>query len=110
MKLLFDQNLSPSLVRRLSDLFSLACHVSTVGLGAASDEVVWEYAWMNAYTIVTKDADFSDFGVMRGFPPQIIWLRLGNCTTHAVEIALRAQNSAIMSLDADPTIGVLTIV
>lgn len=110
MKLLFDQNLSPSLVRRLSDVFPLACHVSMVGLGSASDEAVWEYARTNAFVIVTKDADFSDLGVIRGYPPQIIWLRFGNCTTHAVEIALHAQHTAIMAMDADLTVGTLTII
>ncbi|MGI8687086.1 MAG: DUF5615 family PIN-like protein [Thermomicrobiales bacterium] len=110
MKLLFDQNLSPNLVRRLSDVFPHARHVSMVGLGSASDEAVWEYARMNAYAIVTKDADFSDLGLMRGFPPRIIWLRFGNCTTHEAEIALRAQHSAIMAMETDPTVGVLTII
>ncbi len=65
---------------------------------------------MNAYAIVTKDADFSDLGLIRGFPPRIIWLRFGNCTTHEVEIALRAQNGAIAAMETDPTVGVLTIV
>lgn len=110
MRLLFDQNLSPSLVRRLTDIFPHARHVSMVGLGSASDEAVWEYARTNGCVIVTKDADFSDLGVMRGYPPQIIWLRFGNCTTHEIEMALRAQYSAIKAMDTDRSVGMLTIV
>jgi len=65
MRLLFDQNLSPTLVQRLSDLYSDASHVSLVGLDRASDEAVWSYALTNDYIIVTKDADFSDASVVR---------------------------------------------
>ena len=85
MKLLLDQNLSPRLVHRLADLYPDAAHVSLVGLDRASDGEVWDYAQANDCIIVTKDADFSDMSVLRGHPPKIIWLRLGNCTTSDVE-------------------------
>jgi predicted nuclease of predicted toxin-antitoxin system len=39
--------------------------------------------------IVTKDADFSEFGVVKGFPPKIIWIRRGNCSTSDIETILR---------------------
>jgi predicted nuclease of predicted toxin-antitoxin system len=38
MKLLFDQNLSPRLVERLSDLYPDSVHVQAVGLDRALDE------------------------------------------------------------------------
>ena len=41
MKLLFDENLSPQLVRLLDDLFPDSVHVRDVGLKAADDPVVW---------------------------------------------------------------------
>lgn len=110
MRLLFDQNLSPSLVRSLTDVFPHARHVSMVGLGSVSDEAVWEYARTNGCAIVTKDADFSDLGMMRGYPPRIIWLRFGNCTTHEVEMALRAHYPAIKTIETDLTVGMLTII
>ena len=44
MKLLFDQNLSPSLVSALRDLCPGSVHVRDVGLQDASDETVWKYA------------------------------------------------------------------
>jgi predicted nuclease of predicted toxin-antitoxin system len=48
-------------------------------------------AWYTSvqYTIFTKDADFSDVNVLRGFPPKVIWIRLGNCATSDLENALR---------------------
>ena len=44
MKLLFDENLSPQLVRLLNDLFPDSVHVRDVGLETADDAVVWKYA------------------------------------------------------------------
>jgi predicted nuclease of predicted toxin-antitoxin system len=44
MKLLFDENLSPKLPNRLSDLFPNSLHVRDVGMKATSDPIVWDYA------------------------------------------------------------------
>lgn len=66
MKLRFDQNLSPHLVRLLSDLFPESNHVSFAGLERATDDEIWGYAQANDYVIVTKDADFADLAVIRG--------------------------------------------
>ena len=44
MKLLFDQNLSPSLTEALRDLFPGSLHVKDVALDSASDAAVWVYA------------------------------------------------------------------
>jgi predicted nuclease of predicted toxin-antitoxin system len=109
MKLLFDQNLSPHLVSRLADLHAEATHVSFIGLDRASDEAVWTYARTNSYAIVTKDADFGDLGLVRGFPPRVIWLRLGNCTTAQIEALLRESHEAIEALDDDSAPGILML-
>jgi predicted nuclease of predicted toxin-antitoxin system len=44
MKLLFDQNLSPSLVTKLADLYPDSNHVFWLGLDKANDRKVREYA------------------------------------------------------------------
>jgi len=56
MKLLFDENLSPKLVRLLDDLFPESVHVRDVGLNAADDLVVWKYAQDNSLIICSKDS------------------------------------------------------
>ena len=81
MKLLFDQNLSPKLAKRLADLFADSSHVQSEGLDCASDDQVWEHARLNGFAIVSKDADFNNLNVVRGSPPKVIWLVLGNCAT-----------------------------
>ena len=109
MKLLFDQNLSPRLVRLLSDVFPDSNHVSTIGLETSTDSEVWEYARTNGFTLVTKDADFGDLSVLRGFPPKTIWIRKGNCKTSDIEAILRNNFAAILKLENDDEIGLLTL-
>jgi predicted nuclease of predicted toxin-antitoxin system len=109
MKLLFDQNLSPCLVKSLADLYPDSSHVFWLGLDQVSDERVWEYARREGFVVVTKDADFSDLCLLRGFPPKVIWIRRGNCATHAVESILRRHYADISVLDSDTFIGVLTL-
>jgi predicted nuclease of predicted toxin-antitoxin system len=38
---------------------------------------------------VTKDEDFHRLSVLRGAPPKVVWLRLGNCGTDDVAAMLR---------------------
>ena len=109
VRLLFDQNLSPRLVRRLTDVFPGSLHVTTVGLDRAPDLVVWEYARQHGLMLATKDVDFADLAAIRGFPPRVVWLRLRNCTTAEVESTLRQQASAILQVSTDPLVGVLIV-
>jgi predicted nuclease of predicted toxin-antitoxin system len=81
MKLLFDQNVSPKLATRLADLFPGSAHVDPLGMGSADDSQLWDFARANGLTIVSKDEDFNLLSLARGFPPKVIWLLLGNCTT-----------------------------
>ncbi len=110
MSLLFDHHLSPRLVTQLADLFPQATHVSFVGLDRASDEAIWTYAREQGYSIVTKDADFNDLMTLCGFPPKVVWVRLGNCTTQQIEAALRTHVQAIEALSTDPSLGILMLV
>jgi predicted nuclease of predicted toxin-antitoxin system len=90
VKLLFDQNVSPWLCGAVADIFPDSIHVRNVGLRDSDDAVIWDYAARYGFAIVTKDADFRQRSFLRGHPPKIIWLRLGNCTTKAIaELLLR---------------------
>jgi predicted nuclease of predicted toxin-antitoxin system len=109
MKVLFDQNLSPKLVDCLADLFPGSNHVQSVGLDCASDDEIWEYARLNDFAIVTKDDDFNNLSVVRGSPPKVIWLQLGNCTTTQVEAVFRARFAAIEAFEKDTPVGTLVL-
>ncbi len=109
MKLLFDQNLSPRLINRLSDLYPDSNHVYPLGIDRVPDKEVWEYGRREGFLIVTKDADFSDLCMMLGFPPKVVWIRRGNCKTSDIEMLLRHHYSDIEALDKDIVVGVLTL-
>ena len=110
MKLLFDEHLSRRLVTRLADIYPSASHIVFHGLEHADDMAIWSFAAAQEYTIVTKDADFNDIAALRGPPPRIIWLHIGNCTTAAVETILRDNVTAIAQFIHDPQSGVLKLV
>lgn len=101
MRLLFDQNLSHRLVRLLADLFPNSVHVREVGLKTADDSVIWEYARRTGLMIVSKDSDFRQRCFLYGHPPQVIWARLGNCSTADVEQVLRNNFDAIETFYED---------
>lgn len=109
MKLLFDQNLSPRLVHLLADLFPDSNHVFPLGLDEAEDSDVWEYAKTNGFALVTKDADFGDMSVLRGFPPKVIWIRRGNCRTAEIEKILRNNFRASEQIETNKVVGLLTL-
>jgi predicted nuclease of predicted toxin-antitoxin system len=89
VKLLLDENLSPRLIASIDDLYPGSRHVKECGLGSFPDDDVWRYAKDNDFAIVSKDSDFSERSALRGSPPKVIWLRIGNCTTTRAGFLLR---------------------
>ena len=91
MKLLFDQNLSHRLVTMLAPEFAGSRHVRDWGMADAADPVVWAHATQEGFVIVSKDSDFQQRAVLLGHPPKVVWIRLGNCSTHVVSELLRVR-------------------
>ena len=79
MRLLFDQNLSPRLKNTLRRVYPNSLHVRDVGLEAADDMTIWQYAGDHGLTIVSKDSDFRQLSFTLGLPPRVVWIRRGNC-------------------------------
>jgi predicted nuclease of predicted toxin-antitoxin system len=102
LKLLFDQNLAPRLVRSLADIYPDSLHVREVGLAEADDKEVWEYAKQNDLIIVSKDNDFQQLSLLYGSPPKVIWLRVGNCNVKQVEELLRRHSITIHTFVLSP--------
>jgi predicted nuclease of predicted toxin-antitoxin system len=50
---------------------------------------------LNNFAIVTFDADFIDISNLRGYPPKIIWLRIGNTSTKNIADRIRAEQNSI---------------
>jgi predicted nuclease of predicted toxin-antitoxin system len=76
VRLLLDENLSPSHAARLREAGHDALAVLDAGLGGAKDEAVRQFALEQKRTLVTVDSDFSH--IVR-YPPAdtscVIWLR-----------------------------------
>lgn len=92
--LLFDQNLSPKLCKLLGNTFPDSKHVQDFRLEAAPDEEIWACATQNSLAIVTQDYDFIDRSSVKGYPPKIIHIGIGNSTTSRIFelLAMNSQN------------------
>lgn len=98
MKLLFDHHLSPTLVDRLADLFPGSEHVWNLNLHRVSDEAIRLYAREHDFTVVSKDADFSEVSMQLGYPPKLIWLQIKNWSTDQIEGLIRSRYSRMIEL------------
>ena len=78
MKLLFDQNISSRILKKISEAYSDSSHVKLEGLKNASDSKIWDHANLHHFIIVTQASDFNDIFLLKGFPPKILWFRTGN--------------------------------
>jgi predicted nuclease of predicted toxin-antitoxin system len=59
--------------------------------------------------IVTKDSDFSELSLLRGFPPKVIWIRIGNCKTNDVESLIRSHAEEIKEFERESSLGILIL-
>ena len=109
MRLLFDQNLSPRLAGELSDLFPGSLHVRSEALASADDDDVWRHAAANDLIIVSKDSDFHQRSFVYGFPPKVIWIRTGNCSTESLILIIRDHADDIRRFADDPVASFLEI-
>lgn len=77
LRLLFDENISYRIVRKLDYLYAGSEQVKRLGLLSRKDGLIWEYAKRNNFVIVTHDEDYDELSALRGIPPKVIWLRTG---------------------------------
>lgn len=96
MKLLLDENLSDRIISQIVDLYPNSAHVKTLALIHSEDVLIWEYAKVNDFIIVSKDSDFHQRSLLYGHPPKFIYLRIGNCPTTTIVQILR-NNYGIIS-------------
>jgi len=64
MRFLVDAQLPPALARWLTAKGHEAAHVGDLGMRAASDAAIWDYALASSSAIVTKDEDFAQRKVL----------------------------------------------
>lgn len=101
-KLLFDQNLSFRLVAEVEAVFPGSAQVIRLGLDAADDLAIWRYAGANGFALFSKDQDFANRVALKGPPPKVVWLRIGNSTWREVLAMIRKHEAAILRFLDDP--------
>lgn len=89
MKLLFNQNISPKIVKQLEEDFPDSKQVRHVRLEDASDVAIFDYAKSYSFSVVTFDSDYVDLNIVKGIPLKIIWLKTGNLTTKSISKLLK---------------------
>ena len=108
-RLLFDENLSPRLVTLLAEDFPESTHVDSIGLHGKSDEAIWRYAQEHGLVLVSKDNDFRQLSFLRGAPPKVVWLRIGNSPTAEAATRLRTSRSDIALFVQDAETALLSL-
>ena len=96
MNLLFDQNISFRIIKRIEDIFPRSISARELGFENPHDFEIWKFAKSNNYSIVTFDSDFIDLCNLKGFPPKIIWLRIGNTSTKNIAERIALERDRIL--------------
>lgn len=109
VRLLLDENLSERLVPALGARFPDALHVRVLGLGGASDRRLWDVAAREQCVLLTKDEDFVQLSVLRGPPPKVLWLNVGNASTPAIAKLVLENATAIEAFVAHPELAFLAL-
>ena len=109
MKLLFDENLSPRLVKELASDWPGSTHIELLGMRGANDAAIWAHARDGNFIIVSKDDDFRSLALVRGPPPKVIWLQIGNSPTAAVANLLRSNALLLEAFSLDPVDALLSL-
>ncbi len=98
MKLLLDENLSRRIVPFLQEVFPQSTQIALLEMETSTDQEVWAFARKHNYVIVTKDSDFYDLSLVKGFPPRVIWIRAGNVTKSAITRLLIDNHKKLIHL------------
>ncbi len=101
MKFIVDNQLPIALARFLASRGCDCQHVAEIGLERASDAEIWRFATTHGGVVIGKDEDFLYFANRPQTKARFLWIRLGNCRTHALLAAINSLWSRIeKSLEA----------
>jgi predicted nuclease of predicted toxin-antitoxin system len=109
MKLLFDENISYRVVKKIAHLFPDCENVRRVRLDSTDDLLIWDYAKRNDFAIVTFDEDFDELSLLKGYPPKVILLRTGNILNDDLVALLIEKHETILSFLGNDDFGCLEL-
>ncbi len=68
-----------------------------------------KFAKEGEFTIITKDSDFNEISLLKGFPPKIIWIRTGNCKIKEIEQIIRNNIIVLGAFNQSKNLGIIEI-
>ena len=80
-----------------------------VNTRCANDREIWTFAATGGFAVVTKDDDFKELAVLRGAPPKLIMIGLGNCSTDDVVALLRDRRFDLEAFERDKVGAVIDL-
>jgi predicted nuclease of predicted toxin-antitoxin system len=109
MKLLLDQNISYKAIKKLTNYYPEVTQVGRLGMAQTEDAMIWQYALVNNYIIVTFDAYFQERNLISGNPVKVIWLRLENTATENITRILVNNFALVQQFDEDDNYSCLEL-
>ena len=104
LRFIVDTQLPPSLAEFFQRRGFDAIHVINCPRGAlTSDKEIINIASEESRIVITKDSDFRDYYFLKGYPPAILLLQLGNIKNQELFFLLDKHLEQITSLFADQT-------
>ncbi len=99
LRFLIDTQLPPKLAEILNQRGCEAVHtVSYLDGPLMKDRSLIEIATAEQRIIITKDSDFLDYFLLKGAPPQVLLLQIGNVKNRRLFDAFRANLAQIQAL------------
>lgn len=108
IRLIIDENISWRLKKLLPDWEILPSNEIKTDM-PLTDRMIWQFAKINNYAILTFDEDFTELQNLYSFPPKIIWLRTGNMSTNEIALLLNKLKWDIEKFTDDSELGVYEI-
>jgi predicted nuclease of predicted toxin-antitoxin system len=114
MRFLVDAQLPPALAQWIAKRGCSASAVRELGLRDSDDGSIFNLAHEQGWILVTKDEDFVARCLGLAGCPQVVWLRIGNCTNPRLfavleslwgEIMKRIENGEFLIEVRDRSVG-----
>lgn len=109
MKLLLDENISARIVKYLIQDFPDSNHIDYLKMQGCTDTIIWDFAKLHDYIIVSKDNDFRQRSFLHGTPPKVIWLSVGNNGTQVIKDLILYNTQKIHNFCTSKEEGLLVL-
>jgi predicted nuclease of predicted toxin-antitoxin system len=80
-----------------------------MGLQGTSDAAVWQAARDKGFVLLSTGDDFRNLALVRGAPPKVVVLRIGNALTDAIAARVLDQRRGLETFNAEPAATLLVL-